>query len=287
MATIHRPALTDAATAVAAYVVAAVAGRMLAAHPPGGAQVWERRNHAGDSVSLLEGPAYVAGAALGAVVGSRVVRGRAADPRNPALTAAVAVAAGALGLLDDLGGDSSSKGLRGHLNALARGRLTTGAVKILGLSAIGGLAADALRRADSVGSRRLGDALVGGGVIAGSANLANLLDLRPGRALKVITLAAVVLAGSPQRQLPGAAALGAAAGTVRADLSGLTMLGDTGANSAGALIGAAIVAQSRRGVQAAVLATVVGLTLASEKVSFTRVIESTPVLRELDAWGRR
>jgi hypothetical protein len=32
---------------------------------------------------------------------------------------------------------------------------------------------------------------------------------------------------------------------------------------------------------------VTGLIVASEKVSFTTVIESTPVLRELDGLGRR
>jgi hypothetical protein len=36
-----------------------------------------------------------------------------------------------------------------------------------------------------------------------------------------------------------------------------------------------------------ILAGVVGLTLASEKVSFTKVIAATPGLRELDALGRR
>ena len=63
--------------------------------------------------------------------------------------------------------------------------------------------------------------------------------------------------------------------------------GDTGANSAGALLGTALVQRSGRGARLGALAVLAGLTLASERVSFTKVIESTPGLRELDALGRR
>jgi hypothetical protein len=65
------------------------------------------------------------------------------------------------------------------------------------------------------------------------------------------------------------------------------MLGDTGANAAGALLGTALLQRSGPRGRVAALAILTALTLASEKVSFTRVIESTPVLRELDALGRR
>ena len=44
--------------------------------------------------------------------------------------------------------------------------------------------------------------------------------------------------------------------------------------------------QVARGVAGAA-ALIAALTLASEKVSFTRVIEATPGLRELDRLGRR
>ena len=257
-----------------AGVLAAAAGH--AAHRALTASVtssrWARTNHAGDPVTLLEGPAYVTGAAVGAAAG------------GPAGVVA-ALGAGAFGALDDLAGDGSSKGLKGHLGAAVRGDVTTGVVKVVGIGATGLVAAAlADRRRDDV---RPFDTLVGGAVVAGAANLANLLDLRPGRALKATVLCALpLLLGAGPGAPPAAAAAGAALGVLRPDLAGTAMLGDTGANAAGALVGTALLeATGRRGRLAALL-VIGGLTLASERVSFTRVIESTPVLRELDAWGR-
>src|SRR5699024_8712013 len=82
-----------------------------------------------------------------------------------------------------------SKGLRGHLGALRRGRLTTGALKAAGIPLLA-LAGAAASPAPRGGAMVLADAAL----TAGCANLANLLDLRPGRALKVILPAAALLA---------------------------------------------------------------------------------------------
>jgi hypothetical protein len=65
------------------------------------------------------------------------------------------------------------------------------------------------------------------------------------------------------------------------------MLGDTGANAAGALLATAWVTRLPRAGRLVALAAVTGLTLASERVSFTAVIERTPALRALDQLGRR
>ena len=262
-----------------AGVTGSLALRALRAAPPGGAARWERTNHAGRPVTLLEGPAYAVGAATGAAL----LGG------GPAPVLATTTAA-ALGALDDLAGDSSSKGLRGHLGALARGEVTTGAVKVLGLALTGLATAALVDRGER--SLRGGDGpstldtLVGGAVVAGTANLLNLLDLRPGRALKATLALGAVAATRPRAVVAGATAAGAAVGLLRPDLAGESMLGDTGANAAGALLGTALVQGAGRRGRWTALAVLVGLTLASEKVSFTKVIESTPVLRELDALGR-
>jgi UDP-N-acetylmuramyl pentapeptide phosphotransferase/UDP-N-acetylglucosamine-1-phosphate transferase len=260
---------TLAAGALAA-AGAAVAHRVLTGQVR--APRWQRTNHAGNPVTLLEGPAYVAGAALGAATS------------GPAGVVAV-LGAGAFGALDDLAGDGASKGLKGHLGAAAGGRVTTGLVKVAGIGATGLVAAAlADRGRDDVAAL---DTLVGGAVVAGAANLANLLDLRPGRALKVTVLAALPLLlsdGGPAAPRAAAAA-GAALGVLRPDLAGSAMLGDTGANAAGALIGTALLGATGRRGRVVALVVLTGLTLASERVSFTQVIESTPVLRELDAWG--
>ena len=271
--------------AAVAGVAAAAAYRAGALLPPAWRAPWQRTNHAGETVTLLEGPAYVLGATAGAAL---------AGPA-PALAG---VAAGALGTLDDLAGDASSKGLRGHLGALAHGRLTTGSVKVAGL-ALTGLAAVVVvdrRAGTSAAHPAPGGAphsavatLVGGAVVAASANLVNLLDLRPGRALKATSLAALPLFVRPGRPGTGAAAaaLGAALALLGPDLAEEAMLGDTGANAAGALLGVALVERTRLAGRLGALAALAALTLASERVSFTQVIESTPGLRALDALGRR
>ncbi|PKW28313.1 hypothetical protein [Phycicoccus duodecadis] len=271
----RRPVAAAGALAAVTSAVTAGLGLRLLTRSVTGAR-WRRTNHAGSDVTLLEGPAWVAGAAAGAALG------------GPAGLLAVA-GSGALGALDDLAGDGSSKGLRGHLGAAARGELTTGAVKVVGIG-LTGLAAAALadRGRDDLG---VVDTLVGGAVVAGAANLVNLLDLRPGRALKATLLAAapLLLAGAAGRRAPrvqASAAVGASLGVLRDDLAGRAMLGDTGANAAGALLGTALLGTTGRSGRLVALGVLTALTLASERVSFTAVIESTPGLRELDAWGR-
>ena len=259
-------------------IASVTAGALLKSHPPGGNQGWARTNYSGDVVTLLEGPAFVVGAVAGAL---------ASGAGAPAAVAGLGGAA--FGALDDLAGESSSKGLRGHLAAARRGEVTTGAIKIVGLGATGLLTACILDRSRTRAQPIT--TLIGGAVIAGSANIVNLLDLRPGRALKVaLLISAPLLAiggGTPSSTAAAGAAAGAALACLPEDLAGRSMLGDTGANSAGAMLGAALVSRSGLSGRLLALAAVTALTLASERFSFTTFIESTPGLRELDALGRQ
>lgn len=277
-------------TGTARALVAGIAGaavtwavrRRLGASPPGGVDRWTRVNHRGEPISLLEGPAVAAGLLAGSLVGCRDVATGAA--------AVIATAGGAgFGLVDDLaeGRWTRRKGLRGHLGALARGDLTTGGLKVIGigLSSVAAAALVTQRRGSRAGW--LADTLVSGALVAASANLVNLLDLRPGRALKAAALVSGPLAaGSSAAAGLAAAALGATSAALPGDLAERDMLGDSGANALGALLGLAIVKRAPRPARLLVLAGLVGLTAASERVSFTTVIESTPGLRELDRWGR-
>jgi hypothetical protein len=71
------------------------------------------------------------------------------------------------------------------------------------------------------------------------------------------------------------------------DLDERVMLGDGGANAFGALLGVALADRTGLVGRAALLAGLGALTAASERVSFTKVIEGTPGLRGLDRLGRR
>lgn len=270
---------------LAGAAVGLAARRALDALVTPGAPRWTRRNHRGEPISLLEGPAVAAGLAAGALA----CGGRAGA------AGALAVAGGAaFGLVDDLSEDpgSARKGLRGHLGALTRGELTTGGLKVLGIGATSlAAAAIALGGPAAAGRRsavgRLLDIGVAGALVAGTANLVNLLDLRPGRAVKAAALAAVPTLAHRTAGPLASTVIGAGAAGLPGDLGERDMLGDAGANALGAMVGTAVVVAAPRPVRAVLLAGVVALTLASERVSFTKVIDRTPVLRAIDDWGRR
>jgi UDP-GlcNAc:undecaprenyl-phosphate GlcNAc-1-phosphate transferase len=281
--------------------LAATAARLsyagLRRRPPGGDGTWSRTNHRGEPVTLLEGPAV----AIGGVAGALIAPGMPGRVRAAMLVAGAGAAA--LGSYDDLAGSGSSRGFRGHLGALRRGELTTGAVKIAGIGATGLVASVLL---GSAGSRHQGggrpdggksggagvlaaaDIVINAGLVAGGANLLNLFDLRPGRAVKVALGAGAVLAAVPGQGRPAVAApLAAAAALVPEDLGERAMLGDGGANALGAMLGTAAAVGLPRPARVLTLVGIVGLTAVSEVVSFTKVIERTAPLRWLDMLGRR
>ncbi|WP_425455328.1 hypothetical protein [Allorhizocola rhizosphaerae] len=229
----------------------------------------ERTNFRGRTVSLAGGPALAVAASVTGALGDR---------RTAPAVLTAGLGSGAVGLYDDIVGarpeQKAYKGFRGHVGALREGRVTSGMVKIAGVGAAA-LAASAL-----LPRRRKVDVLLGAGVIAGAANLLNLLDLRPGRALKV-----GVAVGAPMKEMAGP--VGAAGALLRSDLDEQIMLGDSGANALGAVLGVGIAARTGTWGRLAILAGLTALTLASEKVSFTKVIADTPMLRRVDEWGRR
>jgi UDP-N-acetylmuramyl pentapeptide phosphotransferase/UDP-N-acetylglucosamine-1-phosphate transferase len=241
---------------------------------------WRRMNYARRPVTLLGGPALAASATLTAAIG--------APAGARAATVVVGAVSGLVGGYDDLAGarpeQARDKGLAGHLAALKAGRVSAGAVKVAGIGAAAAVAAVLTRRGRGTGA--LVDGVLTTGLVAGTANLINLLDLRPGRAGKAGALVAATTLGGPAGGLV-AGPLGATLAVLPEDLGEKVMLGDCGANALGALLGLRLASVPGRGRRAGLLAGVVALTLASEKVSFTKVIEATPGLRELDRLGRR
>jgi hypothetical protein len=235
-------------------------------------QHWRRANYRGHEVSYSGG----LGAAVGALVAaSTSSAGRRALPAG--LAAAVA------GGYDDFVAPGlearGDKGLRGHLAAVRAGRVSGGAVKVVVIGA-GALATARLQAGRSASLAEVGARAV---CIAATANLVNLLDLRPGRAGKVVLAGALGVHG-PDGTV-AAAATGAAIASLPRDLGERTQLGDLGANTLGALIGARLSA-ARPGVRAAAAVLATALSILSERVSFSRIIERQPLLRALDRLGR-
>jgi Glycosyl transferase family 2 len=165
-------------------------------------------------------------------------------------------AVAAIGLVDDFW-SGEERGIRAHLAAGG----TTGVLKLVGIPLV------ALWR-----TRSLSGALL----VAGSANLLNQLDTKPGRALKAYIGAAFALD----------APLGLAVLLLPYDLRERVMLGDAGSNAFGALLGFKSVDRFRGRGRFAAVAGVVVLNIVGERRSLGELIERTPGVSKLDRMGR-
>lgn len=273
-----RRLLACVASGVAAALVAATANQQTSEAQLGSR--WMRTNFAGKTVTLAEGPIAIVALLAGAAVDGLL------DPsgRRGLPVAVAGFGSGLVGGYDDLYGSSQAKGFRGHLRALRSGQLTSGMIKVIGVSVSAAAAAALVQRARPgcpMPACRVVDGLVDTTLIAATANLTNLLDLRPGRAAKVI-----ILLGSGLVGFGSAPAVGATVGSLPTDLAAKSMLGDCGANALGAAVATAAASALPRYLRMIAGAAVVALNLASERVSFTVVIERTPLLHWLDQLGR-
>ena len=271
----HSGVLPSRVLSAGALAAAATVGtdRLLTRWPPAWPG-WSRSNFRGRPVSLAGGAS--------AATAVTVVVALVAPPglrRATVLTAAGAALAGAY---DDLVAPrietAGDKGWRGHVLGLRAGRPTGGVVKV---AAIGASAVTAARLI----TPRWSQAVPAAALVAGTANLVNLFDLRPGRAGKVVLALAGTQLGGPLGPV-AAAVTGAAAAELPGDLGETRMLGDVGANALGAVIGLRLAANGPVARWTA-LALIAGLTAASERISFTQVIASRAPLRRVDEWGRR
>ena len=185
------------------------------------------------------------------------------------------------GILDDIIGNRDVSGLKGHFKSLFKGKLTTGGFKALFGGFIGIVISIAI-------SKNIYDIVINTLIIALSTNLMNLLDLRPGRAIKgylVISLVLLFTLGEYTRNLlllilPNVVAY------FNQDLKAKAMMGDTGSNVLGISIGILFVMGYSLKVRLIWLAFLIFIHILTEKYSLTKIIENNKFLNFIDKLGR-
>ncbi len=192
-----------------------------------------------------------------------------------------------LGLTDDLLGGSSQKGIRGHFLYLwTQRKVSTGVIKAFGIG-LAALWVIVKLQTDYIFLNWL--------VLVLSANFLNLLDLRPGRAIKgfiIICVPAVIMSLSADNAYGinnDYSLLAVSSGIVlayaRYDFQSVLMLGDTGSNTLGIIAGIALL-KTPVFFRAFLVLSLIILHLAAERYSFSKLIEGNSWLNKLDRWGR-
>lgn len=215
---------------------------------------------------------------------AREMRWAEAEVKQLILMVGGSLAMALWGWLDDRSKDQDVKGFRGHLSTLwQEGRMTSGLLKAWAGTATSLLVALPL-------STDIGGLLIHAGLLALAANLINLFDLRPTRAIKVFWLILLlVVSGAWQAFDLYLWILPALMSTIvlfLPDGRQQIMLGDTGSNCLGFLAGFLLITTQSMTMKIILLGLMVILHVLAEFISFSRVIQAVGWLRRIDQWGR-
>ena len=245
-----------------------------------------RTNYAGRAIPVVMGQVLVSSANAGLLMalGLALLAGPVPSWPTPLLACGGAYLLLFVGALDDRS-SHEARGIREHVGSFFRGTATTGIWKL-----VAGLAVSVVIAAELGGGpiRVVAATLV----IALSINVANALDVRPGRALKwgllvLVPLSVALVARGIGFSVATAAYVGGAAGVARYDLAERGMLGDAGSNPVGLVLGAGLATALPISGLLVALAALLALQLAAETVTISRMIEAVPPLRWFDRVGRR
>jgi len=187
-----------------------------------------------------------------------------------------------LGMIDDILGDGTVKGLKGHIKVFISGGFSTGGVKALG-AVIVAFFLSMQYRIGVVGQ------LLNIVIFPLFTNFINLLDLRPGRAIKAFGFFSVLLAlitglSSLWIFLPIIASLCV---YFRGEMQEEYMMGDTGSNLLGGILG--YYALKELSIHAKFIFTAFLLLMhwAAEIYSFSKWFSTVPILRYIDHIGMK
>lgn len=238
----------------------------------------KRANYLGEQIPLACGIVIPLASLPGLIIWQAIMRHMNA---TTLLLALVTTGMAAVGLLDDVVGDGKQRGLFGHWRAYVRGTLTTGGCKvILGVSI-------ALLISLYINAAHITNILVSSALVALSANTINLFDLRPGRALKVFCFSYVLIAvAAGTIGGPFLIVFASALALAPADLHAHIMMGDTGANALGGMLGLFMVCNLSMAGRWQALILLILLHVAAERWSFSKLIDAVPMLAWLDKLGR-
>lgn len=187
---------------------------------------------------------------------------------------------GTTGFLDDIAGDKKFQGLRGHFESLNKGILTTGIVKIL-VTVVTALLV--VYEYDF----SFFDKIINIGILILMTNLLNLLDLRPGRSIKIFILFSIFLWNSINIIINFLPFYFSIIFYLPYELKGNIMLGDSGSNLLGYILGFNLILSIKNiNYKIIILFSIFILTFLSEKFSFTEIIKKNKILRWIDELGR-